>query len=197
MRRLETRVLKFKYMLPMDFTLMLADANYNNTLKTLPAPKPKMPQRSLIPSGVESLSPDNLKQELTVRAELGAIAELEALQRLLDVKVRELSITLTVDSSKATTRAFNNAPALLSALAQGKAYALQVTPHLNGNNTISLAISIPTDELTVINWGDSKQGGGIQADGTIFTFRRVAFGEKITFKWGSVAVSLTASLLPV
>ncbi|WP_309708349.1 hypothetical protein [Armatimonas sp.] len=197
MRRLETRILKFKYMQPMDFTLMLADANYNYTLKTFPAPKPKTPSRSLIPSGVESLSPDNLAQELTVRAEPRAIAEIEALQRLLDVKIRELGITFTVDSSKAATRTFNNAPTLLSVLAQGKAYALQVTPHLNGNNTVSLAISIPTDELTVVNWGDSKQGGGIQADGTIFTFRRVAFGKPISFKWGSATVSLTASPLPV
>jgi hypothetical protein len=197
MRRLETRVLKFNHMQPVDFLLMLADPTYNPSQPPpLASSQPQKPKQTLIPPGLVSLSPDNLKQELTVLGDPSMIAELEALRRLLDVKVRELTLTLTVGESKAIVPLKNNIMKRITAIAQGKQYTLDVTPHLNGDGTVSFFVGIiTTDDLVVINWGDALEGrgGSLAEKGTIATFRRVRFGEPIAFKWGGVTVTLTAT----
>ena len=173
---------------------MLADPTYNYKNPDFKAPKPKEPVRTLVPSGVVSLSPDNLKQELVVQAEPGALAELEAFLRLLDVKSKELVVTLLVGDAKATAQVENNQRVRLSALAAGKQYLLDVTPHINGDGSVSFFVGIPIrDDLVVINWGSAKAGVREGENEFAVTFRRVAFGEPISFKWGSVAVSLTAT----
>jgi ribosomal protein S8E len=207
MRKQETRVLKFKYLQPVDFLIMLGDPTYNPTYNPylhFPYATPqttakKAPTRTLLPPQIESISPDNLRQELTVTGDSKALAELTELHRLLDIKHKELTLTLTVDSAQATAQTQNNTPTLLSVLVRGKLYTVEVTPHVNGDGSISSNIVLSTQEdLTVINWGTAKAGSGVAPDGSLATtFRRVKSGEAITFKWGAAAVSLTASLLPV
>ncbi len=194
MHRIETRVLKLRYILPMDFVTLLADPTYNLKDPDFKVPKPKEPVRTLVPSGVVSLSPDNPKQELTVQAERGALAELEALLRILDVKGKEVFVCLTVGDSQARVQVANNQRMRLSAWANGKQYLLDVTPHLNSDRSVSFFVSIPIrDDLLVINWGSAKSGLSDKEGELAATFHKVAFGELILFKWGGVAVTLTAT----
>jgi hypothetical protein len=194
MRRLETRVLKFQYLKPVDFLVLLTDPTYS---RQAPAPtdKPKEPIRTLLPPGIEGLSPDNLRQELTVLGDKNGLEELIALQRLLDVKRRELTITLTVGASKATAQIANNERLRLSVVAEGKLYTLEAVPHINGDSTTTFFIDIPErDDLAVINWGDATGVSRILPNGTISkTFARVNLGQPIAFKWGAATVTLTAT----
>jgi hypothetical protein len=196
MRKLETRVLKFKYRPPVEFLLLLTDPA-SSPRQAIPAPQ--KPARTLLPTGLTSLSPDNVKQELTVVGEPGALAELEALQRLLDVKSKELTLTLTVGASQATAKTLNNEPVRLSVVAGGKPYTLEATPHLNSDGSISFSVRLfAVEDLVVINWGAAKERSATATDGSVITtFRRVKQGEAPTFKWGTEAVSLAGSLLPV
>lgn len=196
MYKQETRVLKFKYRPPVEFLLLLTDPA-SPPRQAVPAPQ--KPARTLLPAGLSSLSPDNVKQELTVVGEPGALAELEALQRLLDVKSKGLTVTLTVGASQATAQTLNNEPVRLSVVTGGKPYTLEATPHLNGDGSISFAVRIfAVEDLVIINWGAAKERSTTAADGSgITTFRRVKPGEALAFKWGAEAVSLSGSLLPV
>ncbi|MCX6367640.1 MAG: hypothetical protein NTX57_13175 [Armatimonadetes bacterium] len=198
MRRLETRVLKLRYILPIDFVALLADPTYNYINPNIKSPRPKEPVRTLLPRGVVSLSPDNLKQEITVQAKSGALDELVALLRLLDVKTKEVVMCLNIGDSQARVQVQNNKQARLSVRSEGKSYSLDVVPHIDSGGSVSFFVSIPIrDDLVVINWGSAKAGVQDQENELAVTFRQVAFGEPISFKWGSATVTLTATPVPV
>ncbi|WP_394796033.1 hypothetical protein [Armatimonas sp.] len=193
MHRIETRIFKLKHIPPVAFVTILGDPTYNFQQPAMWDAKAKQQTRTLLPSGLESLSPDNLKQELAAQGDPKALDELRELIRLLDTKARDVTLTLSVDSSTATVQATNNNSARLTVVSQGKLYSLDVTPHINGDGSVSLFVGVLTsEEASVIDWGGAA-GGRKKPDGSApQTFRRVQPGEPITFKWGSVTVRVIA-----
>lgn len=183
MRRIETRVLKLKYLPPVGFVTLLGDPTYNIQQPAAADAKAALRGRTLVPLGIESLSPDNLTQALIAQGDPKALDELEALIRLLDIRPREVTLTFSVDSSTAIVQAINNTVARLTVVSQGKLYMLDATPHINGDSSVTLFLAIVApDTLSVLE----PNGSALK------TFRRVRTGESIPLQWGNALVRLTA-----
>ena len=155
---------------------------------------------SLVPVGITSLSPDDTRNRLTVKGTPEAIKQIENIARLLDIKPRQVrlqvrilrapasaSISLTgelpesrvVTTGEAVVR--NNAPLNLNAVGDGQLFRVFVTPHINGDQTVSLSAefsevsSIPSGSVAT---PDTMQTAAIQVKNSRSGTRRVAKGTR-------------------
>ena len=107
----------------------------------------------MIPKGLTLLVPSDVESSLTVAGTPESISDLKTLLRLLDVQAKEVTakvrlIRRTSESkevlelaqfSLATT---NNNPSENPLFVEGKSRSLTLTPHINGDNTISWLVEV-------------------------------------------------------
>ncbi len=160
----------------------------------------KLGVASLVPTGITSLSPDDTRNRLTVKGTPEAIKQIENIARLLDVKPRlvrlqvrilrapvmtnsapeaELPESRVVVTAEGSVR--NNVPLNLNAVGDGQLFRVFVTPHINGDQTISLSAefsevsSIPPISVAA---PDGAQTAAIQVKNSRLWTRRIAGGTR-------------------
>lgn len=136
----QNRRIRLRYMTPSTFITVL---------RSFSAESP-----NLVPKGVTSLGPDDLNHGLLVKADEDGMAKLEELIRLMDVPNSSIRFVLrlmrTTDNPRSAPQVLatavgetrNNNPRHMPVLAEGKFADLTVTPHVNGDGSISVAVEM-------------------------------------------------------
>ncbi|MBC7805549.1 MAG: hypothetical protein H7145_05305 [Akkermansiaceae bacterium] len=131
-------------------------------IKETAAPAGADQSASKLPEGIAELTPDDAYNTVAVRGTPKAIQEVEAMIRLLDVKARLVRIELRLieirradDGTRKETllqspiiSTTNNTQAMVSFQTSGEARSgtkVIVTPHLNGDDSITLRLSLARD----------------------------------------------------
>lgn len=172
----ETARIPLTHILPSRVTQMLADpkAAFLETgaaEKTSPA--------SLIPSGVESIAPNDPQKLLIVRGTAQGIAEVKGILRLIDIAARPVRMTVRLirfrkDAMGAVTKdslseieagSFNNEPVRVPIQVDGQSFSAMIQPRINGDNSVTVY-----SQLRRLSLGT---GEGTVAE----TYRRVRSGE--------------------
>ena len=130
---------------------------------------------SLVPIGITSLSPDDTKNSLTITGTPEAVRQIEEIVRLLDVKPREVRLQVrilrapimaniapeaelpesrVVATADAVVR--NNAPLNLHAVGEGQLFRVFVTPHINGDRSITLSAEL--SEVSAVSLSSVSKG---------------------------------------
>ena len=148
-----TKKLSLKYRLPSEAVRLIKE---NVVPVGVEQPTPKLPE------GITELVPDDTDNTVAVRGTPTAVRELEAMIRLLDVKPRHvkvemrlIEIRLADDGTRKETllqspiiSTTNNTEAMISFRTSGEIRSgtkILLTPHLNGDDSITLQLSLALD----------------------------------------------------
>lgn len=153
--------------------------------------------RSLVPAGVSALTPDDVQKTLTVRGTPAGIAELRKIVRLLDVEPRALRLEVRVlrsrDPAPAADRPLdeehamngammvtggmaqttNNRPVEIDVLGDGQGFRIELVPHVNGDDSVSLLARVAMD---------SADAAGNTSTRRTETYRRGGKGRPMLFR---------------
>lgn len=145
-------------------------------------------EQNLLPSGITMISPDDEKQFLAVKGTTEAVNTLREIARLVDVPKRTMRLEARIllqnplagekgpkpeVVATATMVLTNNREGEAFLVGQGRAFRFQMTPHLNGDGSIT--ISTRFADKRVIMWA-SDDFRAISRD-TTDTTRRIAPGQ--------------------
>lgn len=159
-----------------------------------------------LPPGVTQLSPDDPKNRVFIQGTPEAVAQMESVARLMDVEPRRVQLTLRIFRapvnavikpgsafsksdviSTAVVSGVSNQAQMFQAIGDGQLFRVEITPHVNGDNTVALQASfseIAASSLTsAVPTKNEPANGQIQKDVRLVS-RRVVNGGTI------VAVSL-------
>ncbi|MGC4045433.1 MAG: hypothetical protein QM758_16705 [Armatimonas sp.] len=126
----ETQVFPLKYLTPAGVANMLSDDT-----------------KLMVPEGIESMTLELKKNSLTFSGTPEALEQMGNLLKLLDKPVRKVKVTLRIvqgqKQATTSTEAKNNKRCQIS---EPGRYDFTVMPHINGDDTVSLAIESPTEK---------------------------------------------------
>lgn len=147
-----TETLRLKHIAPSGFIFVMAGTNTSSQGQEA---------EPLMPRGIERLMPDEAAWTLTVRGTPEGVNRLREMARLMDVASRRVLLPLRIlrytysETVKApaieevgalTANGTNNATLRLTAFGDGSLFNVEVTPHINGDDSVSIraALSIQT-----------------------------------------------------
>ncbi|HVK06219.1 MAG TPA: secretin N-terminal domain-containing protein [Armatimonadaceae bacterium] len=110
----------------------------------------------LLPAGLSRVSPDDAAGTLTVRGSAASIDELREMTRLLDVAPRRVRLNVRIlrgtftgkaveavtEVAAFTSEVTNNRAGESTAIGDGHIFRARLTPHVNGDGSVSLAASL-------------------------------------------------------
>lgn len=143
-----TETLRLKYIEPSHFITAV-------TGTTLPSQD--APGQLVLPRGIERLIPDETARTVTVRGTPEGLSKLREMARFMDVAPRRVRLGLRLlrytypaggkdpikeEIGALTTNAANNTPVNLTAFGDGSLFRIEVTPHVNGDNSVSLRVKL-------------------------------------------------------
>ena len=130
--------------------------------------------RVIVP-GLTRLSPDDDKGRILVQGSEKALTQLHEIAPLLDVEPRQVSLTarilrvpagttVSIDPAAprlrgivvttAQAKARNNERVTLYAVGDGKLFHVELTPHVNGDHTVSITMAVADGSQSAPIWYD-------------------------------------------
>lgn len=167
--------------------------------------------KDLTPAGVRRVTAVPRENAVVAVGTAAGLDELAGIMRLLDVKPKAVTVQIEVAQVEGKKRTLLFAPSVVTqnnqeakistqlADSNKPVYSVTVTPHINGDNTVSVQVKC----VFTITLPSGEKGTTIRLQKEIDTFRRSRSGEVVTLgttdlsRWGSpgkVVFTLTAQI---